>query len=215
MFSQILFLPMAHAEDRWVADIIYLPLRSGEGENYRILATLKTGTRLTVVTEKPDSEWVEVRTRSGMTGFVRTQHLLDEPTASQQLEAVRAELEKLRNEYGSLRTQLDSTRVEGDSLSDELRRTQDNLVQLQTDYDELKKVSESAVTLHDRHGELLHNYELLKTELDVMKAKNIRLQSESRNTFFLYGAGSVLLGVIITLLVPHLRRRKRFSEWAN
>ncbi|MBR9912052.1 MAG: TIGR04211 family SH3 domain-containing protein [Gammaproteobacteria bacterium] len=199
----------------WVADSMYLPLRSGEGNQYRIIANLKTGTSLTLLSPDPNSEWVEVRTNGGTTGFVLSQHLRDTPIAAEQLEAARKELAALRSDYAALKLQLQQYKGEGNELSQALQKSEQQASTLQQEYDELKRISESAVNLHQRHKEMLHNYDLLKTELDVLKARNARLQSDARNTFFLYGAGAVLLGVLIALTAPHLRRRKRFSEWAN
>jgi len=213
--GQFALVTPAQAEYRWVADSIYLPLRSGQGTQYRIIANLKTGTRLTLLSEDPRSEWVKVETASGTAGYVLRQHLLDTPTAAQQLAGTKTELESLRKQFNELKLQLDSSRSDEESLGQALRTSEQGFEQLQQQYDELKRISSNAVTLHERHSELLHSHEMLKTELEVLKAANARLQADARNTFFLYGVGAVLLGVVITLVVPHLRRRRRFSEWAN
>lgn len=209
------FSALSSAESRWVADSMYLPMRSGQGSQYRIIANLKTGTQLTVVSESEDGDWTEVKTGSGKTGFVRSQYLLNTPTAAQRLTTVQQQLDKLTKDYQLLKNQLSSTQSNGSQLSEDLIESQAEAEKLQNELDELQSISQNAVTLHESHKELLHNYELIQTELDVLKAKNSRLQNDSRNTFFLYGAGSVLLGVMIALLAPHMRRRRGFSEWAN
>ena len=209
------FSALSSAESRWVADSMYLPMRSGQGSQYRIIANLKTGTQLTVVSESEDGDWTEVKTSSGKTGFVRSQYLLNSPTAAQRLTTVQQQLDKLTKDHQLLKNQLSATQSNGSQLSEDLIESQAEAEKLQNELDELQRISQNAVTLHESHKELLHNYELIQTELDVLKAKNSRLQNDSRNTFFLYGAGSVLLGVMIALLAPHMRRRRGFSEWAN
>lgn len=201
------------AKERWVVDSMYLPMRSGKGNEYRIVANLKSGAKLTILSE--DGEWLEARTRNGTTGYVRGQYLIDQPIAAQRLAALQTEHDQLKQSFEQMRSNLNSSQSQTGTLNQQLEDAQQQLAVLQGDYAELQRISEGAVTLNERHNELLHSYELLKTELDVTKAKNARLQSDSRMTFFLYGAGAVLLGVVITLVVPHLRRRRRFSEWAN
>lgn len=200
-------------EQRWVADTLLVPLRSGKGNQYRIIDKgLKSGTRVTLLSA--DAEWAEIRTESGQTGFMPVQFLLKTPTAGLQLAATEATLAKVEAEYKALKTQLHDASASGDQLDLELAEARTRIAELQTELAELKRISASAVELHDRHSKLIHNHQVMQTELDVLKAENQRLQSDERNTFFLYGAGAVGLGVIITLVAPALRRRKRYSEWA-
>lgn len=209
------FHSSSQADTRWVADSMYLPMRSGMGSQYRIIANLKTGTELTLISEDADGKWAEVKTRSGKTGFVLTQHLLTTPTAAQRLANAETELAKLKKERDQLKQQLINLESTNAELAGNLTSSDTRANQLQQELDELERLSQGAITLNQSHKELLHNHELIQTEVDVLKEKNSRLQSDERNTFFLYGAGSVLLGVIIALVAPHLRKRKGFSEWAN
>ncbi len=202
------------AEDyRWVSDVLYVPLRGGKGNQYRILDKgLKSGTRLTVLSE--DGEWTEVRTASGEVGFMRSQFLVKTPTAALKVSAAEAQLSKIQKEYSELKQQLGDARSSGSELSQELQAANSRADQLQAELDELKRISANAVSLNQRHQQLMHDHQIMQTDMDILKAEKERLQDDARNTFFLYGAGAVLLGVIITLIVPTLRRRKRYSEWA-
>ncbi|GAB3105755.1 TIGR04211 family SH3 domain-containing protein [Aestuariicella hydrocarbonica] len=201
------------AEYRWVDDTLYVPLRSGKGNQYRILDKgLKSGTRLTVISE--DDEWTEVKTSSGELGYVRSQYLKNTPTAGLKLATAEANLSKVTAEYQALKKQLSSAQSSGSQLNQELSEANTRIAELQSELTEIKQVSANAIGLNQRHQELMHEHELMQTEVDILKAENQRLQNDTQNTFFLYGAGAVLLGVILTLIIPTLRRRKRYSEWA-
>ena len=56
-------------------------------------------------------------------------------------------------------------------------------------------------------------HQLIQTELDVVKADNERLRNNNDQQFFLAGVAAVVVGVILTLLIPKLRGRKKYSEW--
>ena len=57
--------------------------------------------------------------------------------------------------------------------------------------------------------------EQLRSELDMMEAENQRLQDKVESEDFINGALAVLLGVIITLVVPRLwPKRRKSSSWA-
>lgn len=200
-------------EQRWVADTLYVPLRSGKGNQYRIIDQgIKSGTRVTILSA--DAEWAEVRTEGGQVGFMPIQFLLKTPTAALRLASTEAKLSKVEAEYNALKTQLSEATSSGNQLDQELAEAKTRIAELQTELAELKRISANAVSLHERHSQLMHTHQVMQTELDVLKAENQRLQNDERNTFFLYGAGAVGLGVIITLITPLLRRRKRYSEWA-
>ncbi|WP_439134935.1 TIGR04211 family SH3 domain-containing protein [Pseudomaricurvus sp.] len=202
-------------EYRWVSDTLYVPLRSGKGNQYRILDKgMKSGTRLTVVSEDPEGGWTEVKTRSGEVGFVRSQFLINSPTDSLKLSAAEANLSKVEKQYNALKQQLGEARSTGSELDQELASANTRVNELETELAELKRVSADAISLNQRHQKLMHDHQVIQNELEVVKAENERLQSDERNTFFLYGAGAVLLGVIITLVAPAFRRRKSYSEWA-
>ena len=211
----ILLANTAYAEYRWIGDSIYVPLRSGAGSQYRILNKgLKTGTRLTVISKDPDSDWTHVRTERGQEGYVQNQYLMRTPTAAQRLAEAEQKLADTRQQYQELKSQLSQSQSSGSQLTQNLDTAQAQVRQLTQELDELKRISSDAVNLHNSNRELTHNFQLLQTELDVLKAENQRLQNDTRNTFFVYGAAAVLLGVIIALVVPNMRRKKRYSEWA-
>ncbi len=202
-------------EYRWVSDVIYVPMRSGKGNQYRILdSAVRTGTRLKLISEDKEAGWVEVENAKGQVGFIPIQYVIDRPTAAIQLEATSKKLQDLQTKYNELRNELrntDSTRAD---LHDQLQSVTAENQKLATELDTIRRVSADALSLNKRHQQLMKDHQIMQTEMDVLKADNERLRKEDRNTFFLYGALAVLLGVIIAIVAPLLRRRKRFSEWA-
>jgi SH3 domain protein len=210
-----LLTPVAHAADRWVSDVLYVPLRSGKGNQFRIVNRgLKTGTPLTLIEEDIEGGWVFVETDKGEQGWVRSQYVINEPTASIHLNNANSKIANLDRQRKQLQNQVEELKNENRQLNKELDNITNKSSKLDKELSTIKQVSSSAIDLHERHQDLMHQHQLIQTELDVLKAENSRLKADSRNTFFIYGALAVGLGVLITLIVPNLRRRKRYSEWA-
>ena len=215
-FSLTLQSTVVVAEEyRWVSDVLYVPLRSGKGNQFRILDKgLKTGTRVAFVSQDDEGGWTEVRSEKGELGYIRSQYLIDTPTASLQLATARAKLARIEGQYKNLKSELNNTTSNKKSLSSDLSKLKKQNQKLEQELADIKRISADAVQLHERHQTLTHDHQLIQTQLDVLKAENERLSNDSRNTFFFYGACAVGLGAFLAWIAPNMRRRKRFSEWA-
>ncbi len=98
----------AMAEQGWVRGDLRLNLRSGGGNEYRILGTIATGDSVKVLTRGTD--WLQVQTQDGKVGWIPAGYLESVPPASTRLAtaeadvvALKSELEKLRAETTALR----------------------------------------------------------------------------------------------------------------
>jgi len=202
-------------ELRYVSDKLFVPLRSGMGSSFRITHRgLPSGTTLTLLEENKEEGWSRVSTSKGKEGWVQNQYIVNEPIA--QIKLVRAdkkiaqlttrqttlksELKTLRSENTELKTQLGDTNKSGEEIADELRN--------------IKKISASTLALNDAHNTLLQDHQLLQTERDSLTAENNQLKRDRTYNQWIYGAGIMFLGVILTLILQSTGRRKNYSEWA-
>lgn len=213
LFLVLLVSTSAAAQTRYVSDDLRINMRTGQGDQFRITKILPSGTKMTVLEQGAAGEWVRVRTPDGDEGWVRSQYLQEEPIARDRLaqaEARIATLSKQRQELGSETSTLEQ---ENQQLSENLKSARAEVQRLSTELEELKLISSNAVNLNQANQQLMEERQLLETEIDVLKAENARLGDDSNQTWFLYGAIAVGIGVIITLLVQGLRSRRRYSEW--
>lgn len=206
-----------HAQDRYVSDTLYVPLRSGMGSQYRIVHSgLSSGTKLELIREEEadDGEaWSQVRTSDGKEGWIRSQFLLDEPTAALQLDEAKRRAEATVEQNRSLEQNLSEARSEAEQLSEELEQVRNDYTSLQEEHEELKGLSSDAVGLHEQHQELSENYQMLQTRQDVIQADNERLKKEKRYQDWLFGGGILLAGVLLSLILQAIGKRRRQSEW--
>lgn len=212
-FLVLSFSAGAIAQTQYVSDDLQINLRTGQGDQYRITKILSSGTRLTVL-EQGEGEWVRVRTQGGDEGWVRAQYLQSEPVARDRLAQAQARIAELTNQQRNLGGQTSTLREENQRLSSELQTAQAEVQRLSTELDELKRISANAVNLNQTNQQLMEERQLLETEIDILQAENERLADDSRQTWFLYGAIAVGIGVILTLLLQGMRSRRRYSDWA-
>lgn len=219
--------PSAAQDVMYISDTQYIPVRSGPGNNYRIVNRgLPSGTRLTVIRQSEDGVFSEITTERGTTGWVRSQYLMSEQPAQLKLDAalarastVEARNAELREQMASssdeLQQQIVALQSQRDDLESRLASTAGELVSVSDELAALKQISANAVQLDTDNRRLVEQSEMLKSEVETLQAENQRLGDKLESEAFMDGALAVLLGVGITLAIPYLwPKRKRHSEWA-
>lgn len=207
---------MAHAQTRYITDVTYVPIRSGPGNQFRILHHgLKSGTRMTLLETPADSDWSKVKTSGGIEGWVRTQYLISDPTAQQQLNETRSELNATRQEVTRLTGELSALQSEHTTLNNQAIQLTQERDQCAEELRELKTLSADAVNLNQRYQDLLAKHEMMNTEFDAVRAENDRLRSDKTISQWLFGAGLLFAGMILMIILPRLKPKKRHSDWAD
>jgi len=200
-------------EIRYVSDTQYVPLRSGQGNQYRIVHRgIPSGTRVTVGESNEESGYSFITTDGGTEGWIRTQYLMSQVPAAVRLRELQAQNAALMGDENSLRSQLVELRENSAQLSADLADSQASLQQLSSELTQVRRVSSNALELDASNQRLTEEAQVMRTRMEVLQANNLRLKEKADSDAFLNGALAVLLGVIITLLVPRLRPKPRSSS---
>ncbi len=204
----------AIAQDvRYVSDKIFIVLHRGPGAEYKWVARLTPGTRLRVA--RTDGDWSEVTTDRGTSGWVRSEHLSTSTPAQVRLPAAEKRAEELTAQNANLGVELAALQQEKVELLNRLNETGGSLDSVSDELNQLKQISGKAVQLDTDNRRLVMESEELRSQVETLEAENQRLQDKLRSEDFINGALAVLLGVIITLVVPRLwPKRRRSSSWA-
>ena len=196
----------SYAEDRYVSDIIYIPLRSDKDSQANVVKNgLATGTKLKFIREEEDAnknKWSQVITPDGIEGWARSQNLTDEPTCAMKLSALNSgstDVVELQKQNFSFKTELDSLRAAHQKL---LKETE-----------EMRNATTSDINMEQENQNMHREFQLLQTERDVLKAENDQLRSTDRHTQRIVGGGLILGGVILSFLLQLFGKRKRQSDW--
>ncbi|MCQ3829494.1 TIGR04211 family SH3 domain-containing protein [Microbulbifer elongatus] len=207
---------LAISSERYITDELHVPMRSGQGNEFRILHRgLPSGTKLTLLQDSPDTGWAQVRTPGGEEGWVRRQYLESEPVAKIKLAQAEQRLQHIESMQGDLGGEVRRLEEDNTKLTTALKIEQERAQALAKELKELKALSADAVALNQRHQKLLNQHELLKQKQSMSQAEIQRLSSSESQKWYMYGAISVLLGAILAMVAPHFKPRKRNSEWAN
>ena len=206
IFTLSLINVPAIAADKYVSDVIYIPVRSDKAPQASILQQgVASGTKLGFIREETGSDnnlWSLVTTPDGTEGWVRSQNLTDKPTAALQLAAL----------SGSSRDVV-GLQTENIQLKSQLEKIQQEHQQLLADTEDMRQAATTAFNLEEEHQRMLKENQLLQTNADVLKAENEKLKNNDNFNQWVYGGGLIFGGVLLSFILQAFGRRKRRSEW--
>ena len=201
------------AETQFVSDDLVITLRTGQGNQYEIIKTLSSGTKLEIL-EQTDTGYTKVKTDSGLEGWVRTQYLTKEPIARVQLESAQKKIESLSEKLSAAQEELKSLRKEKSQLDSTYSKLRSEHESTAKEFETLSEVAARPKQLATENKELRLQYEKINDELVLVKQENQVLKDRSKRNWFLTGAGVVILGIVIGLIIPRFRFRKKDS-WSD
>lgn len=198
--------PLVFAVDRYISDVVYIPLHSDKSVKSSVLQKgLVSGTKVDLVREELGTDnnlWSLVTTGEGIQGWIRSQNLSEKPTAAL----------RLANLSTASRNAL-NLQSENTELKQKLDQVQQQYQQLLTDTEDMRQAATTAVNLQDDNKRIHTEYQLLQTRVDVLTAENEQLRKNDNYSQWLYGAGLVFGGVILSFMLQGFGGRKRKSEW--
>ena len=195
---------------KFVSDELTIMLRSGPGNKYKILRALTTGTKLDLF--ESDHEFVHVRTRNGMEGWVLSQHLTDQPIAKLQLAAANERISQLEAKNNQLQEQLSQLKGNYSKVKDENRILDKAKTELDEELNHIRNLAAQPIKLSEEKQQLTLQTETLETQVHSLKSELLSLRDNTQKQWFLTGAAVILLGILIGLSLPKLRRQRR-SDW--
>ena len=205
----------AWAKTAYVTDQVEITLRTGASTSHRIVRMVPTGEKLTVLSTDPQSGYTKVRTPNGVEGFVLTRQLVDEPVARDRLAAAEAEVKALKAAPGELSSRLASLTEQHAALQQAHEQLQQAKSQVDQEFAALKRTANNAVRIANERNELRKQVAGLTREVEDVKQQNRELENKTAQNWFLIGAGVVVGGILLGLILPHLRVRRRKSSWGS
>ena len=201
----------ANADTRYISDRLTVPLRSGPTNGHRILHRgLPAGTKLDVLEEDPDSSYVRIRTERGTEGWLEGQYLDREPIARQKLSDAEAQIRQLTRALDDERQRVANLASDKGSAEAQTSELSTALSTLRSEHEALQAISAGAVAEHAENERLTAMNRRLRTEVQNLAESRDRLEARSEQQVLLYGAGLVILGLLLGVLI---KARPRQSAW--
>lgn len=204
----------AQQETAWIDDEIFVPMRSGQGRQYRILHRgLRTGTAVDVLQWPEDNDWAKVA-YGDKEGWIEKQYLARSPIAQMKLDQLQQRFSELQNRLNQVQSELKKIRAERDELNEENRELETALEQRTDRVKHLENVAANPIRLDKANQKLNEKVSALRTELDQVQAQNAMLRNDQTSQQWAIGAGILILGGIFGWIFKSRGGRGR-SSWMN
>ena len=206
---------LAEGETRYVTDLIFTPIRTGPGGDYRIINKgLPSGTEVTYYGVTEDGVWAEVETIGGTRGYLRAQYLQTDIPRANQLNTMEADLAASQERAATLQQNLDEAMEQLTASDSDMSSTATALAETRTELAEIKRISANAIQLDQLTKDLTGKLEDASARNDLLKLENARLEDRVASNQRLEGVLSLLAGIVIALLIPRLTvKRRRNDGW--
>jgi SH3 domain protein len=198
----------AHAQvTRYVTDSLKLESRSGPGVENRIVKMLSSGTPVTVIEQRDG--WSRIETQGESDAWILSRYLMDEPSARDQVAEAQVMRDSVENRLKSLREALATATNTAESLEVERSQLAERAQVLATELEQLKYTASAAVELQNENERLLRRAADSERGLQDLRQDYILLKQSRERDWFIAGAGVLFGGMVLGLIIPKLRFRRR------
>jgi len=208
----LLFSVSVFAETRYVSDHLIVTVRSGKGNEYKILETVPTGTPVNVVEE--DKNYVKVITSKGTEGYIRRHYVSKELPKSTQIKRLKKEIVTLQQQLTAQQQNVEANKEEASTykqqiteLTAQLQQAQQKVKDTDHEYKTLLSKSENVLNLSNENSQLIEENNSLNSELLVLREENQNFHRSNMIQWFLAGGGVFFGGWIIGKISRKKQRR--------
>ena len=203
----------AAADTRYVTDELEVTLPQGESTGHKITSMLKSGTAVEVVSNNKATGYSRVRTPNGKEGYVLTRLLMEEPGAREQLAVLKERLATMETEPARLSAELDSLQAQYAALQSDHDDTTQAKAALEQELAGIRQTAANAINIANERTDLQKQVAALSRRLADLEQENRELKNDEAQDWFMIGAGVAIGGIILGLILPSLRVRRRKTSW--
>lgn len=206
---------IVQAQSRYVTDQFQITLRSGESSGHKILRMLPSGEKLTLLSSNSENGYSKVRAADGKVGFVLTRQLMDGPSARDRLTKAEQRLKELQEEPGRLSSKLARLQDEFEKLQGKYNSLSEQKQKLDKELEGIRRTASNAIRISNERNDLRKMVAQQTHQVENLKQENRELRNETNQRWFLIGGGVIIIGIILGLILPHLRFQRRKSSWGS
>ena len=194
------------AEQRYVLPKLDVPVRRGQGNQYKILKLVKSGELVELI--KEGTSWSQIKVKSGTVGWIPKRFLSIEPPPVELVKTLRAENERLQANGKKLTRDLAELKELNATSGGELAACIAKRDALKEEYKKLQEDTADVVAINNKMAATRKEIQTLQASMEAIKLQNTELKRKTAVTWFLAGAGVLFLGWIIGLITCRTKRRR-------
>jgi SH3 domain protein len=196
----------ARAETWYVQPSAEVPIRSGQGTEYKILSVVPDGMSVAILEEA--DPWVKVRTPGGAEGWMLKRYLSKDPPLSDRVSTLQARNEKLEKENETIRRELEELSAAHSRSQQELNACITERDEIRSNYQSLRADTADVITIKQNLTDKVQENQLIRQQLAELERENTNLQRNTSLKWFLAGGLVLLVGWVLGLISTRSRRRK-------
>lgn len=201
------------AQTRYVTDRLTVELRRGPSTEYLIVRSLVVGEPVEVLEQDTSNGYSRVRVLDqGTEGWILTRFLTGEPVAKDRLAAAERNLVTSRDRVEDLEEQVAALTAQLSTTKSDLEETRTTHGQVSKELADIRVAAANVVQIRDENESLRERIARSDAQVQRLSAENQALAGRNNQNWFLVGAGVLLGGILIGLIAPSLRRKRR-SDW--
>jgi SH3 domain protein len=201
----ILFSTPVLAENKYISDTVKVTMRTGPGNDRKIISLLRVGTQVEVV--QPGDEWTLVRLANGKEGWVINRFLTDKTPSDIELNLLKGKYEALRDSASKMQEKYSLLKAENEKLITEFAVSRKKLQKTTNDYEALKTDSKEFLKLQSEFKAASSKLAEQTKKAEKFEDELTKLLWNQNIKWFLSGAGVLILGFIIGFSTKRQRRR--------
>jgi SH3 domain protein len=203
---------LSFADEVYIRDMIYVPLRGGESTKHRIIHRgIRSGTPLERLQVNEETGYTRVRTADGLEGWLQTQYLVDEPIARTQLDEMKAEVRSLETRHQQTLLSLREIREAKEALTKKQENLTDQNARLLKELTTITTLSGNVIAIDEQNKQLGEERNVLLQQIDDLNELTETLSNDRAQQWFLRGAGAVLVGLLLGFWVARRIYHKRYN----
>ena len=214
LFVLVLATGAASGQDAYVSDELVITLRTGPSTQNAILRNLDSGTQVEILEQESDSGYARVRINGGVEGWVLARYLTTEPIARERLVGAERELASAQSRMGELEEELATVAGDLATARQRLEDAESANTDMNSELADIRTASANVLTLRDQNESLRRRLNERDQEVSELLMQVADLGSRATREWFVIGAAVLLAGIVLGLVLPSLRRRKR-SSWGD
>jgi len=197
----------------WITDKLEVQLRSGPGNQHKIVKSLPAGTELGIIDGTETNGYTHVTLlETGEEGWVSTRYLSMTPISRSQIEESTKKLAALYDENQRLKAELASVRSDKETAEKTNQELAAESARQSSEVTAIRQASANVLQIQTERDQLTQEKVTLESQLETLKRENQALDSSNKQDWFLIGAGVLFFGIVLGWVLPRLSWRKK-SSW--